>query len=61
MAKMSSFKMQQSNKRVAATIDDRVKRNEYLGMMIQAQKIYERAQNSRSRDRNVASETTETE
>ena len=49
MAKMSSFKMQQSNKRVAATIDTPAKRGEYLKMMIEAQKIHERFQNSRGR------------
>lgn len=54
MAKMSSFKLQQTKKRVAATIDDSAKRREYLAMMIQAQKIHEHFQNSRSRDRSTA-------
>jgi len=61
MAKMSSFKLNQTKKRVAATFVDSAARNEYLRMMIEAQKIYERHQNSRSKDRNSAAEDSGTE
>lgn len=51
---MSSFKLQQTKKRVAATIDDATKRREYLAMMIQAQRIAEAFANRRGRDSSSA-------
>jgi hypothetical protein len=56
MTKMSNFKMQQSTKRVAATIDDKGKRQEYLAMMMQAQRIAEAFANSRGRDKSADKE-----
>jgi hypothetical protein len=56
MAKMSSFKLKQNIKRVAATFVDSAERKNYLRMMIESQKIYERSQNLRSRDRSAVGE-----